>query len=96
MPRNSETKPAKKPQCTGGRSFGCKHDEHNIGKIPNVLCMTCKTRLGCSRCVQIPQELLCLNCHDWAHPVALAKHGHVVGFQKAAIAIREILDDPPF
>lgn len=64
--------------CQGGRSFGCLRKEHAKGKVPDIYCMTCKTRMGCSVCCQIPRELLCLECHDWAHRYALAAHGHIV------------------
>lgn len=65
-------------KCTGGRSFGCKHEEHDYGRIRNIVCMKCKTRMGCFWCCQIPRELVCLNCHEWAHPKALAAHGPMV------------------
>ena len=83
-------------KCFGGNSFACKRFEHALGKIKNITCMTCHQRMGCSLCCQIPRELLCLNCHDWAHPYALAAHGHVVILAKAQRQIQSLVDNPPF
>lgn len=78
MPRKpeSELKPGR--VCHGGLSFGCRHDPHPLGKNPDVLCMRCNARLGCSLCVQIPRELVCLRCHDWADLQGLEAHGAMV------------------
>jgi hypothetical protein len=66
-------------KCSGGNSFGCYHGKHDEGKRrPDIRCMNCRQRMGCSICCQIPRELLCLNCHDWANTIALNTHGHVV------------------
>lgn len=74
--REAELKPGK--VCRGGISFGCRHEPHSIGKIEDVLCWKCKARLGCSACVQIAQERVCLRCHDWGSKAGLAAHGSMV------------------
>jgi hypothetical protein len=83
-------------KCQGGKSFGCQHAEHKRGKLIKIYCSVCHTRMGCSACVQTPEELLCLECHDWATSKALAKHGHIVGFERSAKEIQKLLDNPPF
>jgi hypothetical protein len=40
--------------------------------------MHCKRRMGCKWCCQIPSELLCLNCDDWANRIALETHEQLV------------------
>lgn len=77
--------------CRGGASFGCRRDEHvqrgedtdMNGKKrqverKDVVCYRCQTRMGCTLCVQIARELICLNCHNWATRKGLAAHGNVV------------------
>jgi hypothetical protein len=67
-----------KGKCTGGRSWGCRHDEHEKGKFPDVLCYRCKVRMGCSRCCERASQLICLECYNWATKGAVRIHGNVV------------------
>jgi hypothetical protein len=94
MPRaTSETKKIKNP-CPGGRSFNRKGNEHERGK--DVYCRRCKARMGCSWCCERPNELVCLNCHDWAHLAGLKQHGPIVKREKALAEVQKILDNPVF
>ncbi len=78
MPRKQteQIKPGR--VCRGGQSFGCRHDPHELGKVEDVLCWRCKARLGCSACVQIARELVCLRCHDWGSKAGEEAHGRMV------------------
>lgn len=83
--------------CSGGRSFGCKHEEHPLSKrIPNIRCQHCGERMGCNWCVQIPQELICLNCHDWAHWKGLRQHGKMIPRAEAEKAMDGLMNEIPF
>ena len=88
MPKKPE--PEKK-QCSGGRSFGCNRTEHDIGKVEDVFCFRCKTRMGCSRCVEPAGSRVCLNCHDWATRAALGRHGPMVSREKGAEAMKIVM-----
>jgi hypothetical protein len=68
--------------CTGGQSFGCRREEHAIGKIPDLLCYRCLTRLGCSTCVESAHERICLSCHNWGTRAGVQRHGNVVPSHK--------------
>ncbi len=85
-------------KCNGGNSFGCYRGEHDKSRRnPNIRCMTCNQRMGCGICCQIPRELLCLNCKDWATKAALNAHGHVVPLQVTSDKrVKELLADIPF
>lgn len=83
-------------KCTGGRSFGCKHEEHPIGKVKNIFCRLCNARMGCSSCCQRPDELVCLNCHDWAHIRGLQRHGKMIARDKVYPVVKDLLDNLPF
>lgn len=63
-------------RCYGGRSFNCIHGGHDKGKP--IYCRRCKLEIGCSVCVQVPQEPICLVCHDWATDEAEQEHGKMV------------------
>ena len=74
-------------QCKGGLSFHCKKgpyrwgeekwfDYHNRGKP--YYCRNCKTYMGCSKCAQIPQEVVCLRCKDWALIEGEKEHGKMI------------------
>lgn len=77
MPRKPEAvKPGR--TCHGGLSMGCNHNPHELGKVEDILCFRCKARLGCSKCVEIPRELVCLRCHDWGHKTAVEAHGAII------------------
>jgi hypothetical protein len=78
MPRKPVEKLIPGKVCHGGQSWGCRHDAHPIGKNPDVLCMRCFARMGCSSCIEIPRELICLRCHDWADLAGLEAHGPMV------------------
>lgn len=83
---------AKKTKCSGGRSYHCKHSEHERGK--EIWCQRCHAYMGCIRCTQIPQEVFCLNCRDWALEVGEKEHGKVLpraqGVKLFAELIKEI------
>lgn len=73
-------------QCQGGNSFGCKHGPYRLWDtfspthdrgIP-YFCRKCKTYMGCHKCCQIPQEIVCLRCHDWALDAGEAEHGKMM------------------
>lgn len=80
MPRPKPTAETKfAAHCVGGQSYGCKHEEHEKSKQwPDIICYRCHVRMGCGWCVQIPRELLCLRCHDFATAIAMKFHGPVV------------------
>jgi hypothetical protein len=63
--------------CFGGRSFNCRREGHPVGKVPDILCWRCKTRMGCSRCVESPRDRICLVCHEWATKIAYENHGPI-------------------
>ena len=86
MALKDKTSLADQNLCQGGRSWGCRHEEHpKSQKRPNIYCYRCGERMGCFLCVQIPEELLCLRCHDWATEKAMGKHGPIVVDKKMAI-----------
>jgi hypothetical protein len=64
--------------CRGGRSWQFKQDPHKPGKIKDIYCYRCKTRMGCSFCCEKARELLCLECHNWATKTAMRYHGNIV------------------
>lgn len=74
--RDEEKKP--KDLCIGGQSWARRKFEHERGKIKDVLCYRCGSRMGCSMCVEIGRELLCLICHNWATRTAVRFHGDIV------------------
>ena len=91
MRRKSKEAEKDKPQCRGGYSFGCRHEPHDFGKVKNVLCYKCSTRLGCSFCVERVTELICNRCHDWASKEALDKHGRMVPREKGAEMMKIVM-----
>src|SRR5690349_3571099 len=68
-------------QCSGGRSFNCRHDEHPKGKH-SVSCFRCGAYLGCSICAERASEVICLECNNFGHRKGIAKHGNVVPNRK--------------
>lgn len=70
-----------KETCLGGRSFGCRHDEHPIStRHSSIMCYRCGERMGCFLCVaSAGRDLICLNCNDWALEIGTRIHGPVVG-----------------
>lgn len=97
-------------QCTGGKSFNCRHDPHPPGKY-EINCYRCKTHMGCSVCCEAPSELICLYCHNWAHRAGVRRHGNVVPSRKVSNVhtdagwtayvdlpddVRRLVDNPPF
>lgn len=93
MPRANKAVKAETDKCEGGRSFGCKHETHEISKsLPTVNCRRCGERMGCGACVQIPQELVCLNCHDWADEKGLKAHGPMVPRERRVEAIKAVFE----
>lgn len=88
-------------QCSGGRSWGCQHKEHPQGR--EIFCPTCKTYMGCNRCCQIPQEILCLKCEQPALNNGKEEHGKIPSrknginlFKKLIEELKIPLDAPPF
>lgn len=73
----------KNDPCEAGQSFGRHHFIHKQAR--KVVCFKCKTFMGCTLCCEIPRELLCLRCHDWATSAALEQHGHIVRQEKGRI-----------
>jgi hypothetical protein len=82
MPRELSKPVPARGMCRGGMSMNCGHSEHARGKVADVYCRRCKARMGCSACCEIPSELVCLNCRDWARPAGLLKHGPMVAAEK--------------
>ena len=62
--------------CSGGQSFNSRHKTHVKGS--DVYCYRCKTRMGCTACVEVSRELICLYCHNWASKHGLKQHGNVM------------------
>lgn len=59
--------------------MNCRHTEHQRGKRQSdIYCRQCNIRMGCSTCCEIPMEIVCLNCKDWALEVGLEKHGRMI------------------
>jgi len=84
VPRSKERHFAEeKKQCRGGISFHCLHHEHDRSTV--YRCQKCRTYMGCSRCAQIPQELVCLKCNDWALPEGEREHGKMMYMDKTAL-----------
>lgn len=96
MPRTKKESSSSGAKCPGGRSYGCKQEEHEYGKVADIYCDRCKTRMGCSFCCQIPRELLCLNCKDWAKQAGIDAHGHIVGMNRAEAEVKKMIENPPF
>ena len=95
MPISTNSEEGNKFQCRGGPSFGCKHIvSYEPGKDSKALgphepveprrCKRCRVYLGCKLCAQIPSELICLRCHDWATNEAEQEHGAMVNRGLAA------------
>jgi hypothetical protein len=78
MPREKAQPKPKVEQCNGGRSYGCRREPHDYGRIRDVLCYRCGSRMGCSACVERPREMLCLACHNWASRLGVEHHGNIV------------------
>lgn len=74
--RDTRDTPAEK--CSGGKSFNCRHAPHDKGKSPDILCYRCQSRMGCSHCCELPSELLCLICNNWADRRGVKHHGNIV------------------
>lgn len=72
-------------KCPGGVSFNRKRHEHEKGKIPDIVCYRCNNRMGCSRCCDPANDLICLVCHNWATKIALARHGDIVPNAKVPV-----------
>ena len=65
-------------QCPGGLSLWRNQAPHELGKVPDIVCYRCKARMGCSSCCQIPSELICGRCQDWATRAGFERHGAMV------------------
>ena|SRR3990167_8005366 len=92
---NSEPKSGSGILCHGGPSFGCRYvvsyeppkDSRAIGPhipVNPQRCRHCRVYLGCKFCAQIPSELICLRCHDWATDEAETEHGNMLPYKPAA------------
>lgn len=77
MARTEKEKASEK--CVVGVSWNRKLHEHDKSqKNPDIYCYRCSTRMGCGLCCEMPSELLCLNCHNWAMKAGLAQHGNIM------------------
>ena len=74
-------------KCRGGPSFNCQHHEHT--RKAEYRCRTCRVYLGCSGCAQMPAELVCLRCHDWAYAAGEQEHGRMM--RKGNPMVKELL-----
>ena len=83
--------PASAGKCSGGNSWGCRKDEHQKGKVPDVMCFRCRQRMGCSRCCERSTELICLFCRNWATELAVKIHGDMVPRDKIDPQLRQIV-----
>ena len=75
--------------CAGGVSFRCQTREHEKGAP--VLCRRCNSYMGCNRCTQIPQEIVCLKCNDWALPDVEREHGKMMRREGSRGAISRLV-----
>ncbi len=75
-------------KCKGGMSFNCHTQEHERGD--EYRCQTCRIYVGCNRCTQIPQEIVCLRCHDWALPAGEQEHGRMMRKGNLPEAVRNL------
>lgn len=70
-------------KCIGGRSYNRHQIEHEkSAKKPDIYCYRCGTRMGCAVCCEMPRELICLICHNWATKTGLAFHGNIIPNRK--------------
>jgi len=76
MPKPKDQTP--KRLCPGGLSYGRRRDDHQLGKVEDVLCYRCHKRMGCSTCCERAPDLICTMCHDWATEEAIKEHGPMV------------------
>ena len=87
-------------QCAGGSSFRCKKGPYRIwddwrsthdAGTP-YCCRSCKLYMGCSKCAQIPRELVCLKCHEWAMDEGEKEHGKMMrpGNPKVKILVADL------
>ena len=67
-------------KCRGGNSLRCGHFEHDRGRV--YRCRVCRTYMGCHKCATVPQEVVCLRCHNWALDEGEAAHGKLLPFEK--------------
>lgn len=61
---------------------GGQSDHYHDRGIP-YHCRTCKTYMGCSKCAQMPSELVCLRCGDWAMEEGEKEHGRMMKDREA-------------
>lgn len=87
MPRARDSEKPLRP-CPGGFAFARRKIPHELGKIPDILCINCKRRLGCSWCVGLPCDVACNHCHDWGTKEALGRHGRLLPEELRADAIK--------
>lgn len=66
--------------CPGrSRAFGAhRRGDPHPARHRHLPCRTCGADMGCRLCSGPENELLCLNCKDWAHDLGLLQHGHVL------------------
>lgn len=74
-------------RCKGGQSFRCNHGPYKIWDSfsdthsrhrNHYSCRNCGAYMGCEKCCQIPEELVCLRCHDWATADGEREHGKML------------------
>ncbi len=63
-------------KCKGGKSWGCKHQEHDKGR--DIICYRCQNCIGCVNCCERAAELICLYCHNFATKTGVNIHGNIV------------------
>jgi len=56
---------------------GGQSDHYHDRGIPRH-CRTCKAYMGCNKCAQMPAELVCFRCNDWAMDEGEKEHGRMV------------------
>lgn len=87
MPTRKPQTESKASKCMGGKSYGCRTEEHEKSvKFPDITCYRCGTRMGCGWCCQMPRELVCLRCHDWGSAIANDRHGPMVESREKRLA----------
>lgn len=79
MPRAQST--PTKSSCSRGRSYFSRYiGDHDAADT--VVCYRCGARMGCKLCCERDEELICLDCHNWAARAGVERHGDVTPSDK--------------
>ena len=79
--------PEQQLRCKGGLSFRCNHGPYKTyGEFSDThsrhrnqyYCRNCKVYLGCEKCCQVPQEIVCLRCNEWGLTDGEREHGKML------------------